>query len=643
MTLRFLCAAALAGASALACVPGKAGAASLSLPKGIVLGRTEAIDVTLRVDEQPGDEERPLHLAVNVGTFEAPVRLGPGVYRALYRPPSSALFPQMALIALWREGGPEAPVERLRLPLAGRARLPIGARPGTELTVRVDDYSFGPVVVGPSGVEEVPLLFLPGVEEAEVIARNHLGHISRRKIPVQVPDYNRLTAVVVPHAVRADGRSQARLEVFYDAPAKLSPADLHVAASVGTASLQESRGGHFRYAYTPPAEPKVDSAELTVSVRGDPTSRASLNVALLLPSPSRLTVHFPATPMPADGLASTPIEVRLFDERGLGLSGHPVRLRVEGSAIPLLDEGEGLYRASVTAPLQLPPSRSLALEASLQTAAGTLTARSELKLVESTAPASLRVEMRPGLIPADGRAGPRLAFEVRDNVGRPVTGASFRTVISHGELGPVQDKGGGLYEVAYRPPAQPPPGEVTLRIADQRGALEQATSIKLRPDPGRLLLGIRAGYFHSLSSQHGPRAGLGATWRLHPLPLLLEAQASVGQARLQVDGAHLTSESRALLVPIIVRGSVELFATPEWSIAAGAGGVLAWSHVANTLAGSSSHVGFGAMAFGTVARQFGPGQAFVDLSYAWAPVRAPTFHLQAGGLGLEAGYRVRVF
>src|SRR5512134_706763 len=75
-------------------------AASIGLEGGaIVLGKTESMPVTVRVDETPGTEDLPLRLSVNVGSFSEPMRLGPGKYRATYVPPPTR-FPQVALVAI---------------------------------------------------------------------------------------------------------------------------------------------------------------------------------------------------------------------------------------------------------------------------------------------------------------------------------------------------------------------------------------------------------------------------------------------------------------------------------------------------------------------------------------------------------------
>ncbi|MFP2927296.1 hypothetical protein ACLESO_19275, partial [Pyxidicoccus sp. 3LG] len=136
-----------AGSLLLALVVGAGAArgASLSLDQGpVVLGRTESVGVTLRVEEPATGALGPLRLAVNVGSFGPVTRQGPGVYRAVYTPPSTR-FPQVALVAVWHEAGPESPIEFLRIPLYGTTRLEVRARPGAEARIRVGLDEFGPV------------------------------------------------------------------------------------------------------------------------------------------------------------------------------------------------------------------------------------------------------------------------------------------------------------------------------------------------------------------------------------------------------------------------------------------------------------------------------------------------------------------
>ncbi|MBI3183924.1 MAG: hypothetical protein HYZ28_17440, partial [Myxococcales bacterium] len=201
---------------ALSCLVGSDGlASSLSLDRGpVVLGRTESVGVTLQVEEAPGEEDRPLRLAINVGSFGEITRVKPGVYRTVYVPPPTR-FPQVALVALWRETGSEAPIEFLRFSLYGLTQVPISAKPGAEVTVAIEADTFGPVISDSRGKATVQVAVPPNVHDAAVKVKERGGAIAERKVPIEVPPYNRLTASLVPHAILADGKSWARLDVSY--------------------------------------------------------------------------------------------------------------------------------------------------------------------------------------------------------------------------------------------------------------------------------------------------------------------------------------------------------------------------------------------------------------------------------------------
>ncbi|MHB8876564.1 MAG: hypothetical protein ACYC8T_22950, partial [Myxococcaceae bacterium] len=184
---------------------------SLSLDDGaVILGRVESMGVTLRVDEPPGSEDRPLRLSVNVGSFGEVTRVGPGKYHAVYVPPPTR-FPQVALVAAWRETGPDAPIEFLRIPLFGVTRIPVTAAAGAEVRIGVGPDSFGPLRTDRKGQAVVPAIVPPGVNDAVLSVKERSGLESTRGIPIEVPPYNRLTAALVPHALIAEGQSYARL------------------------------------------------------------------------------------------------------------------------------------------------------------------------------------------------------------------------------------------------------------------------------------------------------------------------------------------------------------------------------------------------------------------------------------------------
>ena len=141
--------------------PAVARASFISVQGGaIVLGRTQAATVTIGVEEPPGTEDRPLRLSVNVGAFSEPVRIGPGKFKATYVPPPER-YPQVALVAVWKETGPDARIDFIKFPLFGTTRVPVVSRNAVEVRAKIGFDSFGPVPADRKGRALIPVTVPP--------------------------------------------------------------------------------------------------------------------------------------------------------------------------------------------------------------------------------------------------------------------------------------------------------------------------------------------------------------------------------------------------------------------------------------------------------------------------------------------------
>src|SRR5262245_2723987 len=100
---------------ALAEAPAPAIRLTVDAPGDLVLGDVAEVPVTIEAPEPPEAEGRPLRVSVNVGAFAAIERVRPGVYATKYVLPDTR-HPQVALVAVWRETGPDAEVTFLRIP-----------------------------------------------------------------------------------------------------------------------------------------------------------------------------------------------------------------------------------------------------------------------------------------------------------------------------------------------------------------------------------------------------------------------------------------------------------------------------------------------------------------------------------------------
>lgn len=629
----------------------RGGAASLQLEKApLVLGQTESVGVTIEIDEAAGAELRPLRLAVNVGSFSPVQRLAAGKYRAIYTPPSTR-FPQVALVAVWRETGPEAPIEFLRIPLYGSTKLPVGARRNSKVTVIIGEDHYGPVKVDADGQIDVPIIVPPGVLDAELRVREPNGNALTRRLPVDIPPYNRVTAALVPHAIVADGQAQARLDVLYDlAEAGMRESRIKVTASVGAVTFERATHGRFVYWYRPPAGVSASAVEFNVTVEGDSRSKAQARLKLGLTPAARVVVRPPAKALKADGVARDKVAVVVLDNEGLGLPDQKVALAANGVPLQgLRYQGNGIYEMEYVAPSAFPPGGLVQFTATAPAADGAPLEGVANYLVSATAlPRELSFRLTPSPIPADGRAGAELHLDVRDEAGLPLPGAHLVAVASHGTLGPLADDGQGRYHATYTAPASIPEGETLVRVVDSSGSFEQRIPVPMREDPRRFLIGLRGGFVHSLSDLYGARGGvdLSVPVRAGPVLLWFSVVGQVGYATQKLADAtgQLSSSSELLFVPLTGRLAVELVATRRLALQLGAGGGVTWARYSTTLTGERTQA-FGPSALGFVAGTLsvGPGHFFLELGYTWAPVSGAGFRAETGGVGAFLGYRLGVF
>ncbi|MBL8957622.1 MAG: hypothetical protein JNK82_43005 [Myxococcaceae bacterium] len=610
----------------------------------VLLGKTESVGVTITLDEPPGAEVRPLRVAVNVGSFSPVQRKGPGKYTTTYVPPATR-FPQVALVAVWRETGAEAPIEFLRIPLYGSTKLPVGAKPGSEVTAEVGDLSFGPMKVDADGRVDVPISVPPGLRDVGVKVKDPRGGVGNKKIGIEVPPYNRVTAALVPHALVADGQGEARLDVFYDlGGADVPPSRIKVTASVGEARLEKADKGRYVYRYRPPSGATAANVEFTVSVSGDPTAKATATLKLGQPPPDKLVLRPPQSKLRADGVSKVKVEVIVFDEAGLGVANQPVRVAANGEGLGLPTyRGNGLYEFDWVAPAEFPPGglvQFVATDDKLQGAAN-------YQLVAPSAPSEVTARVVPDPIPADGHTDAVVHLDVRDAAGLPLTGAKLLAVASHGTLGPLSEDGEGRYSAHLQAPSGVPDGKALIRVVDSTGTFEQKVELPMREDPKRLLIGVRGGFTHSLQELMGPRGGfdLSLSFRAGPVLLWLSALAQVGLAQQTVSDSSgsLSTQSQLWFVPVQARLAAELWAGRRLSLQLGGGGGATWARYNTTLTGLVSSA-WGANVGGFVALNLaaGPGHFFFEAGYTWAPVSGAGFRVEAGGVGLALGYRLGV-
>jgi hypothetical protein len=180
---------------------------------------------------------------------------------------------------------------------------------------------------------------------------------------------------------------------------------------------------------------------------------------------------------------------------------------------------------------------------------------------------------------------------------------------------------------------------------------------ELEAHPGGLLVGGRLGVVHSFTELWAGRLAADA-WA----PVDLGGQTfalglSLGYgstSRALADGSgNPLAQAHLTLLPAAVRlAYVPFHFGGGASVHLGVGGTATMVHYrAFELAAAGgprpiaelTRTTYGGLFFAGASWNMGPGQAFAELTATFAAVDDPSFRVQAGGLGLEIGYRVNLF
>jgi hypothetical protein len=284
----------------------------------------------------------------------------------------------------------------------------------------------------------------------------------------------------------------------------------------------------------------------------------------------------------------------------------------------------------------------------------------------------------PGAAPAGGQ-GPARLDVYYDSGGADVPADRVRVSPSEGEVALVES-GQGRFSYRYDPAPRSAGGEVRFQIGvegDPAAAAaaslalpapaptaaasavaaeatppiaearsERAAPARLRVDGHRILVGPRVGFTHSSGDLSGARLGVDAWVPVRVGPALFGLGLSLSRATaaqtVAGPGGTLVSSSAADFYPLAARLGYELWAGRRLSFTVGGGFTVAYARFTSTLGGADSGWGSGPLGFAAAACAIGPGQLFAEVSASRAPIATPDFKLEAGGLAIEAGYRLGI-
>lgn len=524
-------------------------------PPRLLLGRDD--EVELRV-AAPLDVEE-LSLTANAGRVEGLRRLPSGGFVARYRPPAEHV-PQVAIVSALGRGARGLEDGWLAIPMSGRGTARVRGAPGTPVTLRIGDRTFGPQTAGADGVAAIPVVVPPGIHE---------GHQGFRPIDLHIPEKPLLHAVADRAGVHADREEKVRVVAYVVAP--------HGAARRGDAPVFEpSRGsvisgereaGAYHASWTLPPGPAGEE-RLTVRLPSAPGSRTVLRVDAAAGAPALVAVSFDRPELVAGGDAASVVA------RSLDAAGNPVpatlSLAVSGGVVSNVVErrpGEVVARVSAGSLLQ----GDEAVVTATAAAQGISGSRA-LRLVPADATVA-RFASR-SVVRGDGVRETVLRVSIADRFGNPVS-AVPAVAAERGRIAGVAAQGRGEFAVRYVAPAVQRPVEDTL--VAKTGAARATLSPLVAPPAPDLRLEARGGLALDLAGRFGGPSAAIAAERSVDVAAALRAGL---EPALRLEAAGLSGRGGAL-GSVLAGGSVRRLAgATVWSASAVAGAVLSSSEVA---------------------------------------------------------------
>jgi hypothetical protein len=587
-------------------------------PRQLVLGRDRAAE--LRIAAPPDVVE--LTLSTTAGSVEAVTRAPEGGFTARYHPPAER-FPRVAIVAALGRTAAGGIVDGwTAIPLHGHGQARIRARPGAEITLRIGDREFGPVIADAAGRATVPVFVAPGVRE---------GHHGFRPVDLGVPESTLVHAIADRTRVRADEASEIRFRAYVVAPhGAARRGDVpQLEATRGTTVFTAREPGAIEGVWRLPPGP-AGEARLAVSLPGAPASRSVLRVEALPGPPALVAVAFDRDAVVAGRDAEVGLTVKVFDA-----AGNPTRAAVslasDAGALSAASEGSAsVHVAALAIPPRFGGRASVTVTARVD---GTALSGTGTLALRPGAPAVARLD--DGVVVANGEER-AIRLAIVDGWDNPVA-ARPTVAIAGGDVLAVDPAERGVFVVRYRTPAVARRTPVMLE-ADVEG-VRARTGLLLVPERPGLALSASGALFAARGVE-APTFALAAEWGAAWLDERLSLRTEARWAGWDASGADhaLTSVLAGVSARRDVSGRLEV-----WT-AAGMGLAMGWERRAGEGTETSAGPAVGISA--GVGRRSRWGTPYLEVGALAArelvPGRGPAAALTLGiGVRFDASPRSR--
>jgi hypothetical protein len=534
-------------------------------PPRIVLGQDGGTE--LAIAAPPEVEE--LTVSTSAGRIEGLRRLPTGGFVARLRAPAER-FPQIAIVAAVARGASGALLDGwLAIPLFGQGDAKVRSAPGSKITLRIGERTFGPRAADASGLAVIPVVVPPGVREA---------HHGFRPIDLNVPETPLLLAVADRTVVAADQQEQVRLLVYVVAPhGAARRGDVPVfEATRGWVTVAAREPGAYEAIWRLPPGP-VGEERVVVRLPGSAPSRGTLRLTTVAGAPTTVAIAFDREALVADDAREVTITARVLDAAGNQTAAARVDLDADvGELSPAVERAPGVYDARLRVSPRFAGRKEVVVTARAE---GSGVAGSRPLPLRSGAPTQARLEDR--VVVADGAREAALRIEVLDQFDNrvertPIVTAAFGHVL---DVAPSGDGAG--YALRYVGPAVEGRADDVLQI--DVGTVRVEGRIGLIPPRARTGLFVAAGVAAGgsrgasgrtaqlvLERDAATRRGFDLAWRVEAAALATRGEGGgpLGAHPIAAD-APVTAGATALLGGLSARRDLRGGPTTWASLTAG--------------------------------------------------------------------------
>ncbi|MDQ3267063.1 MAG: hypothetical protein M3Y59_25990 [Myxococcota bacterium] len=241
---------------------------------------------------------------------------------------------------------------------------------------------------------------------------------------------------------------------------------------------------------------------------------------------------------------------------------------------------------------------------------------------------------------ADGRASTVVSIRLFDAQGRPIRGAHPQLSVTSGTITPARAEE-GFYAATFTAPASAPSSRQAWILVRER-TFESTAQLALTPPQGMLRAGADLGWNATLGTLNSPYLGLLLEGRLpvlgYRLGLGLRAGGYFGGRQLQTLAGPLEAQAQVGRASLLISYDHPL---PWLTLYGAAGPSLQLLRVSVGQLVTGGAVPGLQLLLGAL-RQWGPGEATLELSYTLGEFADPDVRLRTGGLTATLGYRVRL-